>query len=125
MGAEVGGALKNRNSFQNAILKWCRRAGIQHRGGACGTPRTCKGIFSAHTQPLRDLYLSEEDIRVADAQARLSLCMALVGRLLESPHGPLVALLHSSQVKNYSPGYMEQAPSRGHEASLQSGLDVG
>ena len=29
------------------------------------------------------------------------------------------------QVKNYSPGYMEQAPSRGHEASPQSGLDVG
>ena len=30
-----------------------------------------------------------------------------------------------SQVKNYSPGYMEQAPSRGHEASPQSGLGVG
>ena len=28
-------------------------------------------------------------------------------------------------VKNYSPGYMEQAPSRGHEASPQSGLGVG
>ena len=24
----------------------------------------------------------------------------------------------SSQVKNYSPGYVEQAPSSGHEASL-------
>ena len=31
----------------------------------------------------------------------------------------------SSQVKNYSPGYMEQAPSRGHKASPQSGLGVG
>ena len=31
----------------------------------------------------------------------------------------------TSQVKNYSPGYMEQAPSRGHEASPQSGLGVG
>ena len=31
----------------------------------------------------------------------------------------------SSQVKNYSPGNMEQAPSRGHEASPQSGLGVG
>ena len=29
------------------------------------------------------------------------------------------------QVKNYSPGYMEQTPSRGHEASPQSGLGVG
>ena len=28
-------------------------------------------------------------------------------------------------VKNHSPGYMEQAPSRGHEASPQSGLGVG
>jgi len=28
-------------------------------------------------------------------------------------------------VKNYSPGYMEQAPSRGEEASPQSGLGVG
>ena len=33
--------------------------------------------------------------------------------------------LGASQVKNYSPGYMEQAPSRGHEASPQSGLGVG
>ena len=31
----------------------------------------------------------------------------------------------SSQVKNYSPGNMEQASSRGHEASPQSGLGVG
>ena len=30
-----------------------------------------------------------------------------------------------SQVRNYSPGNMEQASSRGHEASLQSGVDVG
>ena len=29
------------------------------------------------------------------------------------------------QVRNYSPGYMEQALSRGHEASPQSGLGVG
>ena len=29
------------------------------------------------------------------------------------------------QVKNCSPGYVEQAPSRGHEASPQSGLGVG
>ena len=31
----------------------------------------------------------------------------------------------SSQVRNYSPGYSEQAPSRGHEASPQNGLGVG
>ena len=30
----------------------------------------------------------------------------------------------SSQVKNYSPGNIEQASSRGHEASPQSGLGV-
>ena len=29
------------------------------------------------------------------------------------------------QVRNYSPGYMEQAKSRGHEASPQSGLGMG
>ena len=28
-------------------------------------------------------------------------------------------------VTSYSPGYMEQAPSRGHEVSPQSGLGVG
>ena len=33
--------------------------------------------------------------------------------------------LPAAKVKNYSPGYMEQAPSRSHEASLQSGLGVG
>ena len=35
------------------------------------------------------------------------------------------SLFGSSQVKNYSPENMEQAPSRGHEASPQSGLDGG
>ena len=30
-----------------------------------------------------------------------------------------------SGVKNYPPGYMEQAPSRGHKASPQIGLGVG
>ena len=33
--------------------------------------------------------------------------------------------LLKNQVKNCSLGYMEQAPSRGHEASPQSGLGVG
>ena len=43
------------------------------------------------------------------------------------PPSPLWVLeqVESSQVKNYSPGYMEQAPSSGHQASPQSGLDVG
>ena len=36
-----------------------------------------------------------------------------------------IAALRSSQVRSYSSGYMEQAPSRGHEASTQSGLGVG
>ena len=56
--------MKNHNSFQNAISQWCRRAEIPHRGGACGTPGTCKGMFSAHTQPLCDLGLSEEGTNV-------------------------------------------------------------
>ena len=55
----------------------------------------------------------------------------------EAAFGPDRSTLHtsylverSSQVRNCSPGYMEHAPSsnaasRGHEASLQSGLDVG
>ena len=33
--------------------------------------------------------------------------------------------LDKRQDKNYSPEYMEQAPSTGHEASPQSGLGVG
>ena len=33
--------------------------------------------------------------------------------------------LTARQVRNYSPGNMEQASSRGHEASPKSGLDVG
>ena len=33
-------------------------------GGTSGTPRTCKGMFSAYTQALHDLDLSEEDSRV-------------------------------------------------------------
>ena len=36
--------------------------------------------------------------------------------------GPLSA---SSQARNCSPGYMEQAPSRGHEASPQSRMGAG
>ena len=38
---------------------------------------------------------------------------------------PPSAATRASQVKNYSPEYMEHAPSRGHEASPQSGLGVG
>ena len=56
--------MKNHNSFQNVISQWCRRAGIPHRGGARGTPKTCAGMLSAHTQPLRDRDLPEEDMRV-------------------------------------------------------------
>ena len=49
-------------------------------------------------------------------------------------HPPLVDCFRSRaersrlslcQVRNYSPGYMEQTPSRGHKASPQSGLVVG
>ena len=47
--------------------------------------------------------------------------------LRTGPMAPSGRLLHvsRSQVKNYSPGYMGQAPSRGHDASPQSGLGVG
>ena len=34
-------------------------------------------------------------------------------------------IAESSEVSNCTPGYMEQAPSRGYEASPQSGLGVG
>ena len=36
-----------------------------------------------------------------------------------------MSLLGKSQESKNSPGYMEQAPSRSHEASPQSGLGVG
>ena len=36
-----------------------------------------------------------------------------------------VDIFLNSGVKNYSPGYMEQEPRRGHEASPQIGLGVG
>ena len=64
VGAEGGGTTANHNSFTNVISAWCRRAQIPHRGGTSGTPRTCKGLFSAFTQALHDLNLPEEDIRV-------------------------------------------------------------
>ena len=48
----------------NAILARSRRAHIPHRGGTSGTPGTCRGMFSAYTQPLRDCDLPEKDIRV-------------------------------------------------------------
>ena len=64
VGAEGGGTTANHNSFMNVISAWCRRAQIPHRGGTSGTPRTCKGLFSAYTQALHDLDLPEEDIRV-------------------------------------------------------------
>ena len=38
--------------------------------------------------------------------------------------GQIVAFDVISQVRNYYPGYIEQAPSRGYEASPQSGLGV-
>ena len=36
-----------------------------------------------------------------------------------------LAELPEANIKNYSPGHMEQTPSRGHEANPQSGLGVG
>ena len=64
MGAEGGGTTANHNSFMNAISAWSRRARIPHRGGTSGTPRTYKSMFSAYTQALHDLDLSEEDSRM-------------------------------------------------------------
>ena len=48
----------------NVISAWCHRAQIPHRGGTRGTPRTCKGLFSAYTQALHGRNLPEEGIRV-------------------------------------------------------------
>ena len=64
VGAEGGGTTAHHNSFMSTISVWCRRAQIPHRGGTSGTPRTCKGLFSAYTQALHDRNLPEEDIRV-------------------------------------------------------------
>ena len=64
VGTEGEGTAANHNSFMNAISAWCRRAQIPHRGGTSGIPRTCKDMFSAYTQALRDRDLPEEDIRV-------------------------------------------------------------
>ena len=64
LGGEGGGTTANHNSFMNAISAWCRRAQIAHRGGTSGTPRTCKGLFSAYTQALHGRNLPEEDILV-------------------------------------------------------------
>ena len=53
---------------------------------------------------------------------------AMSGNPCDHPHTKHYDLLTtsgSSQVKNYCLGYMGQAPSRGHEASLQSGLRAG
>ena len=55
VGAEGGGTTANHNSFMNVISAWYHRAQIPHRGGTSGTPRTCKGMFSAYTQALHDL----------------------------------------------------------------------
>ena len=64
MGAEGGGTAANQNSFMNATSAWSCRAQIPHRGGKSGTPQTCAGLFSMHTQSLRDRLLPEEDRRV-------------------------------------------------------------
>ena len=58
--AEGGGTTANHSSFMSAISAWYRRAQIR----TSGTPRTCKGIFSAYIQPPRDPDLPEEDIQV-------------------------------------------------------------
>ena len=39
--------------------------------------------------------------------------------------GVLICIVKGLKDRNYSPGYMEIAPSRGHEASPQSGLGAG
>ena len=78
------GKPKHQSSFVNAISAWCHRALIPHRGCASGTTRACKGMFSAHTQVLRDLDLPEEDIRVLSKNnPRLPLRPAGAGRGFE------------------------------------------
>ena len=64
VGAEGGGTTANHSSLRSTISAWCRRAQIPHRGGTSGTPRTCKGLFSAYTQALHGRNLPAEDIRV-------------------------------------------------------------
>ena len=81
VGTEGGGATANHYSFLNVTSAWSRRARIPHRGGTSGTPRTFKGMFSAYTQALHDLDLSEEDSRVLNK---------IITPPEETEHGPWV-----------------------------------
>ena len=46
-GSNISKLVGAEDSFMSTISAWCRRAQIPHRGGTSGTPRTCKGLFSA------------------------------------------------------------------------------
>jgi len=64
VGAEGGGTTGNHNGVVDVISTWLKRAGIPHKGGAQGRPRTCKDMFTLITQALNDVTLEEDDRRV-------------------------------------------------------------
>ena len=64
MGAEGGGTTINHDSFVNVISRWLKRARVPHRGGAAGTPGTCKNLFTPITQMLNDVGASESAYKV-------------------------------------------------------------
>ena len=44
------GTTANSNSTADIKPRWPKWAGMPHMGGACGLPRTCKGLFTHVTQ---------------------------------------------------------------------------
>jgi hypothetical protein len=64
VGAGGGGTTINHDSFVHAMSRWLKRARIPHKGGASGTSRTCKGLFTHITQRLNDVGASEDDFKV-------------------------------------------------------------
>ena len=97
--------------------------------GILEIPRLPKAPLSAHLSQL--LMENINETAKGPSQGRCALCF--VSRPTQenrfwaflSPMYSGLAHRSASQVRNYSPGYIGQAPSRGHEASAQSGLGVG
>ena len=91
---------------------------------ACPTPHLAEGwvfvrIPGGDRGPFYELRGQSKDKRPISAVVDKA-------RSSGSPcHLPCTLSLSQVKNKNSSPKYMEQAPSRGHEASSQSGLDVG
>jgi len=64
VGAKGGGTTISHGSFANVISRWLKRARVPHRGGAGGTPRTYKNLFTHITQMFNDTGASESAHKV-------------------------------------------------------------